>query len=49
MEELEENIRELSTKPKAYPNTNTGNRQFVRMMISLENKNAKKFQIESQP
>ena len=40
---------ELYTKPKAYPNNNTGNRQFVRKMISLENKNARKFKIESQP
>ena len=43
----EEQPRELFTKPKAYLNNNTGNRQFIRKKISLENKNARKVKIEN--
>ena len=43
----EEQPWELSTKPKACPYTNTGNRQFIRKKISLENINARKVKIES--
>ena len=43
----EEQPWELFTKPKAYLNNNTGNRQFIRKKISLENKNARKVKIEN--
>jgi len=43
----EEQPWDLSTKPKACPYTNTGNRQFIRKKISLENINARKVKIES--